>query len=250
MALHPSPAWRLSLLGAWQLSRDGRTVEVGRNGQRLSAFLALHGPCERAYVAGALWPDCSDAHAGGNLRATLSRLHRRGLSGVVPPAGGVLSVCPHLWVDVLRVRRAAAYVLDGTGPPGRPALRALTGDELLTGWYDDWVLRAREQLRQLRLHALEALSGQFLDAGDTAAAVEAALAAVALEPLRESAHGAVIRAHLAQGNQAQALSQYGRLRTLLRGELGVEPSRTVGELFRTVTPLSRRVDDAALSARD
>ncbi|MEU4237484.1 BTAD domain-containing putative transcriptional regulator [Actinoplanes sp. NPDC026619] len=232
------PVWRLSLLGAWQLSCDGREAEVGRNGQRLFAFLALHGACARSYVAGALWPDCSDTRASGNLRATLSRLHRRGLAEIVPPSCGVVSMSPAVQVDVHRVRTAAARVLDG--PPVRSALRSLAGDELLAGWYDDWVLVAREQLRQQRLHALEALSARFLTAGDTAAAVEAALATVALEPLRESAHGAVIRAHLVEGNRAEALQHFGRLRTLLRGELGVEPSRTVSELFRTchstVTP--------------
>jgi DNA-binding SARP family transcriptional activator len=230
----PRPAWRLSLFGAWRLSRDDRAVEVGRNGQRLFAFLALHGPCARPYVSGSLWPDCSDAHARGNLRATLSRLQRRGPAEIVPPTFGVLSMWTAVDVDVHRVRAAAARVLDkAPAAPDRPTLHQLTGDELLSGWYDDWVLPAREQLRQLRLHALEALSDRFLRAGDPAAAVEAALAGAALEPLRESAHGAVIRAHLSEGNRAEALQQFGRLRTLLRGELGVEPSRTVSELFRT-----------------
>jgi DNA-binding SARP family transcriptional activator len=199
-------------------------------------------------VSGALWPDCSETHAHGNLRATLSRLHRRGLSAVAPPCG-VLALCSDLSVDVGLLREVARRILDGVAGD-RADLRSLSGGELLVGWYDDWVLTAREQLRQLCLHSLEELSSRFLAGGDTAAAVEAALATVALEPLRESAHGAVIRAHLVAGNRAEALQQYGRLRTLLRGELGVEPSATVTELFRAVTPLSRRVEDAASSARD
>jgi DNA-binding SARP family transcriptional activator len=111
-------------------------------------------------------------------------------------------------------------------------LRTLLADDLLVGWYDDWVLLERERLRQLRLHALEVLSGQLLAAGNGPAAVEAALAAVAVEPLRESAHRAVIRAHLAEGNRAEALRQRDQLRHLLRLELGVKPSRLVTDLFR------------------
>lgn len=224
------PAWRLSLLGAWRLCRGGQAVEVSPNGKRLFAFLALRGACERSYVAGALWRDCSEAHAGGNLRAILSRLHRRGLDQVLAPECGVLSMDPAVEVDVARMTAAASRVVEDR-ICGRTALRELTCEELLIGWYDDWVLDERERLRQLRLRALEALSHRFLDTGDAGAAVEAALATVALEPLRESAHGAVIRAHLLGGNQAEALRQFGRLRRLLRGELGVEPSRSVRELF-------------------
>jgi DNA-binding SARP family transcriptional activator len=227
----PWPEWRLSLLGAWQLSHGGRPIPVGRNGQRLFAFLAVHGTCDRSFVAGALWPDSSDVHANGNLRATLHRLQQRGV--LLTPGGGALSMYRSVQVDTHRVVAAAARVLDGPpGAPDRATLRDLVGEELLTGWYDDWVLLERERLRQLRLYALETLSDRFLRAGAATAAVEAALATVALEPLRESAHGAVIRAHLVEGNRAEALQQFGRLRHLLRAELGVEPSRKVAELFR------------------
>ena len=41
----------------------------------------------------------------------------------------------------------------------------------------------RERLRQLSLHALEALGGRLLDAGRFGEALEAALDAVAMEPL-------------------------------------------------------------------
>ena len=53
-----------------------------------------------------------------------------------------------------------------------------------------------------------------------------------IEPLRESAHRAVIRAHLAEGNRAAALRQYAQLRRLLHAELGAEPSPMVTNLLR------------------
>ena len=37
-----------------------------------------------------------------------------------------------------------------------------------------------------------------------------------------------------QGNRAEALQLYERLRTLLRDELGAAPSRTTPELHRTL----------------
>jgi DNA-binding SARP family transcriptional activator len=226
-------AWQLSLLGAWQLTAGDHTVEVGTNGQRLIALLAMRGACDRSYLSGVLWPDCSVPHARGNLRATLSRLRRRNLADVLQSANDVLSLRTEIEVDVNRLLATTSAVLDGTlQAPDRSTLRELAGDDLLVGWYEDWVLLERERLRQLRLHALEVLSEQMLAAGDATAALEAALAAAAVEPLRESAHGAVIRAHLAAGNRAEALRQLGRLRNLLRGELGVEPSTLVIDLLR------------------
>ena len=107
----------------------------------------------------------------------------------------------------------------------------LSADDLLVGWYDEWVLTDRDRLRQLRLHALEALSGHLLTIGNVATGLEAALEAVSVEPLRESAHRAVIRAHLAEGNRAEALRQFTHLRRLLHDELGVEPTSLAAELF-------------------
>ena len=226
------PRWRLSLLGAWRLTDPDRTVDMGSNGQRLYALLALRGRCDRPYLSGMLWPDCSDAHALGNLRATLSRLHRRGRTGPLESCNGVLALRPDVHVDVHELVTTATAVLDERPlPAGRSTLRRLTGDDLLVGWYDDWVLLERERLRQLRLHALETLSDRLLRAGLTSAAAEAALEAVTLEPLRESAHGALIRAHLAEGNRVEAVRQLGQLRQLLRQELGAEPSGLVTDLL-------------------
>lgn len=226
------PRWRLCLLGAWRLTDPDRAVHVGSNGQRLYAVLALRGRCDRSYLSGVLWPDCSDPRAHGNLRATLSRLHRRGVAGPLESSDGVLGLRPDVQVDVHELVATAGAVLEEDPVlPARSTLRRLTGDDLLVGWYDDWVLLERERLRQLRLHALESLSHRLLDAGNIATAVEAALEAVALEPLRESAHGALIRAHLAEGNRVEAVRQLGQLRRMLRRELGEEPSRLVTDLL-------------------
>ena len=226
-----SSGLRLSLLGSWQLSTDEHPVEVGVNGQRLFALLALRGRCDRSYVAGILWPERSELHAQANLRATLSRLRQRRVIGTVMTTGAGMALRPEVAVDISELTDAAYQVLDGRLPPAWPILCRLRAEDLLVGWYDDWVLVERERLRQLRLHALERLSNQLLQRGDHPAAVDAALAAVAIEPLRESAHRAVIQVHLAEGNRAEALRQAERLRQLLRHELGVEPSQLVSGLF-------------------
>ena len=82
------------------------------------------------------------------------------------------------------------------------------------------------------MHALETLSETFSDAGRYGDAIEAGLGAVVCEPLRESAHRAVVRAHLAHGNRADALLQYELFRRLLADQPGLEPSDRMTDLVR------------------
>jgi DNA-binding SARP family transcriptional activator len=92
----------------------------------------------------------------------------------------------------------------------------------------------RERLRQLFMHALERLSAEARAQGRFGEATEAGLAAVAFEPLRESAHRVVIEAHLAEGNVGEAIRQYELLRRLLQSKLGLEPTAQIRELVRSL----------------
>ncbi len=98
-------------------------------------------------------------------------------------------------------------------------------------WYEDWLVFERERFRQLQLHALEALSRLLAASGRFAEAVESGLAAVAAEPLRESAHRCLINAYLAEGNAGEAIRQFVRYRDLLRAELDLAPSEQMELLF-------------------
>jgi len=89
----------------------------------------------------------------------------------------------------------------------------------------------RERYRQLRMHALEILCVRLSGAGRHGEAVEAGLAAVSGEPLRESAHRVLIGAHLAEGNRCEAIRQFDRYRGVLQRELGLEPSPEIAALI-------------------
>ena len=60
---------------------------------------------------------------------------------------------------------------------------------------------------------------------------EAALAVIATDPLRESAHRALIRVHLAEGNIGEALRQYAFFRRLSTQLLGLDPSPEMEQLI-------------------
>ena len=109
--------------------------------------------------------------------------------------------------------------------------------DLLPGRYDDWVLSEAEDWRQLRLHALKALADRLTTNGGWGEGADAAGAAVGAEPLRESANATLIKVHLAEGNQSEAVRQFERYRALLLAELGLEPTL---QLHRLVQDLQFR----------
>jgi DNA-binding SARP family transcriptional activator len=226
---------RLTLLDGFELVCDGVTVDLPRGAQRFVAFLALNRrPLLRQYVAGTLWLDTPDERAHANLRSTLWRLHRCN-GGLVEARGHQLQLGTRVAVDLHEAQLLARRALDGTtGESPLGLLPALAGD-LLPDWYEDWLWIEREQFRQLRLRALDALCEQLMREGRTGEALEAGLAALAGEPLRESAHRALVRVHLAEGNIAEAIRQYRLCRSLLREQLGLGPSEQMEALLRGVT---------------
>jgi DNA-binding SARP family transcriptional activator len=230
-------ARRLSLLGGFQLRCVDRDVTVARSGQRLLALLALQGrPLERLWVAGTLWLDATEARAGASLRSALWRLPQPDGSAVVEASATHLRLAGDVAVDVHELAGQAERLESGDGRAGPELAPAALARDLLPDWYDDWVVLERERFRQLRLHALEALCRRLTEAGRFGAAVQAGLAAVAGEPLRESAHRILIQAHLAEGNPGEAVRQYHLYRRLLAGELAIEPSATIRGM---VAPLLR-----------
>jgi DNA-binding SARP family transcriptional activator len=64
--------------------------------------------------------------------------------------------------------------------------------------------------------------------------VQAAYAAVRTEPLRESAHRAVVRVHLTEGNIVEAARAYAAFCDMLDHELGVAPTTQMEELMSSV----------------
>ena len=216
---------RLVLLPAFDLTFDRVTVSVSAGAQRVLAFLAVNDrPVGRMHVAGVLWPETSDKRANGSLRSALWDLRRAG-HDLVETTGVCLRLTPNVHVDYRSAIAIAEAFADEQRPRSDGVLeRDLFRADLLTDWYDDWLLFERERFRQLRLHLLESLCETFIHDGRFARAIEAGIAAVTGEPLRESAQRVLIRAHLAEGNRGEALRQYESYDTLLRAELGISPS--------------------------
>jgi DNA-binding SARP family transcriptional activator len=201
-----------------------------RGVQRLVALLGVSRQPTRTAIAGLLWPDVPEVHAQGSLRSALWRLSKMA-PGLIRARRDTLSLADGVQVDVHELTCWARQVADpATSVDDLAATQLRLRGELLPGWYDDWVLLERDRLRQLRMHALEALADRLAAAGRYGEAVQAACVAMQAEPLRESAHRTLIRVHLAEGNLIEAVHAYESFQALLAGELGVVPSRLMRDL--------------------
>lgn len=219
------------LLGCLEVRSGSEVIGLPASAQRLVAYLALQrAPVSRVQAAGMLWADSPEERAGASLRSALWRLGLPGCA-LVRATPGALTLGPDVAVDlhlaVTRAHRLIGWEEEPAGLPDpaeeRRNWRALSG-ELLPGWYDEWVIIERERFNQLRLHALEALCRSLTAQARFGPAVEAGHAAVAADPLRESAHRVLAQAFLAEGNRSDALHQFRLYRTLCREELGCDPS--------------------------
>jgi DNA-binding SARP family transcriptional activator len=214
------------LFGGPYVTVDGERFVVPQGSRRLLAFLSLRrGTVERMFVAGSLWPAGDDARAQGNLRSALWRLRQAGIELVVADKWS-MALADDVVVDVEHVADWAARLVRGCPTDDDLSLGNLPADALylLPGWYDDWAVMGRERVRQRVMHALEALSRVLVARGRLVDAVEVGRAAVAAEPLRESAQQVLVEALLAIGNRAEAARAFLEIQALLARDLGVEPS--------------------------
>jgi SARP family transcriptional regulator, regulator of embCAB operon len=240
----------MRLLDRFGLLDDKAALAVPPGTERVLALLAVRGgTVGRSRVAGMLWPEVTERRALACLRSALRRLPPTARPAVqVTPAE--LALADAVPVDLRTGQALARRLLDPATRPAEDdlggAALAVLATELLPDWYDDWLVTAAESWRQLRLHALEALAAHLTTARRYGEAAEAAVAAVTAEPLRESAHSALIRVHLAEGNRSEALRQYHRYRQLLRAELGVEPTTALHQLLGLPgTPAAVTLSDIA-----
>jgi DNA-binding SARP family transcriptional activator len=237
-------SWReLRLLGHFRLA-GAQHGALGNAGQRLLALLAVSSSAvARWHAAQLLYPQSDEAQAAANLRAALWRLQRC-CPGVLIATSTEIRLAAGLTVDYLTAMRAARMLLDRTrvfdARELAEAMSANLREDLLLSWPEPWLVAERERFHQLRLHALEILCEKLTNRGWHGAAVDAGLAAVGGDPLRESARCALIDAYLAEGNSCEAVRQIDDFRELLAAELGLQPSSALLRRMATAAAGDRR----------
>lgn len=230
---------RLSLLGGFRLVVGDREPVLPLSVQRVLAAVAVRpDPQDRGVLGALLYPDGRRTQVAASLRSALWRAKRAAGRDLIGHDGQRLRLADDVDVDLHRWTRCARHLTSAPvidAPANCLELIEALSRELLPGWGEDWLILQRQRWDHVRLHALERVTEQFARMGRYVEALEAGLAAVAIEPYRETAHRALIRAYIAEGNSASALAQYHRYQRLLRRELGVRPTAELEALVDRLT---------------
>lgn len=226
----------LSFLGPLALFDEDQLLPLPatQKSQSLLAYLVMH--CHRtqrrARLAGMFWPDVPEARARRNLNTALWQIRR------VLPSGDYLFTSAQevqfnsrsaYWLDVAEFESLLSSLPPGgTENPAQlvrlqQAVSLYRGD-FLAGFYDDWVIEERYRLEAAFLEALARLALACQREGKYADALNYAQQLLHYDSLREDIHRLVIYLHLTLGDTVAAVRQCNRCLTLLKAELGVEPS--------------------------
>jgi DNA-binding SARP family transcriptional activator len=230
----------LGLLGGFRVVWQGCDLALPATPQRVLAVLAIAAqPVDRLMLAATIWQHGNDSRRTASLRTALWRIRRACPLPLVESTGNHVRLSAIVRVDLHHAANQARRLCDPTerSPIDDPC-EALLGElcrELLPFWPDEWLTLERGRWNQLRLHALEQLSEHLMLTGRYEAALQCAMTAVAIEPYRESAHRALIKVHLAEGNAANALAQYHQYRRLLLRDLGAQPTPRIAVLVESLS---------------
>jgi DNA-binding SARP family transcriptional activator len=215
------PAVELRLLGGFELSVGGTTLELSAMSQRLVALVALHGkPMPRMLAAATLWPEKTETRAYANLRSCLWRHKEPEPHPILVGAGSSLALGPDVALDVRRLERLGWAMIDGDGPPPPAEHCDLFTLPLLPGWYDDWVVMERERLALLQARFVEALVGALVASGQLTRAVNHAIRLVGADPLRERSQLCLLEVFAAEGSWGQIYEQLRSYEALLQTTFG------------------------------
>jgi WD40 repeat protein/DNA-binding SARP family transcriptional activator len=246
MATSATTDLRFRLLGPLEVLRGGESLHLGGERQRgLLALLLLHSnelvTTERL-VEELFGTEASDSSVRA-VRVAVSRL-RRLLDDetlVTRPGGYVVYADP----SQLDVAEFEALVMEGRsaldeGDPTsaaaafRSALALFRGPPLADLALLDFVQPEIRRLEELRLSALMDRIDADLALGRGAELVPELEGLVQANPFQERLRGQLMLALYRSGRQSDALDVYRRTREQLADELGLEPSRALQQLERSI----------------
>ena len=142
------------------------------------------------------------------------------------------------------MREFAAVADAASAPTSLPALQAavdLYTADFLAGFtlpdspdFDDWQAYTTEQLRRRARTLLEKLAWAYAAAGEGERAIATAHRRLALDPLDEDAHRALMQFYAQSGQPGAALRQYEQCRQILEDELGAPPAAETTALYERI----------------
>jgi DNA-binding SARP family transcriptional activator len=167
-----SEQFTVTMLGGFEVYRDGLPIELPPSCQRLIALAALkRRAVPRSWLCRTLWPTTRPDRATARLRTTLWRLRPIGAAALLSVAPQSIALALDVsvdWYDSVDLIGALLGHTESDEPDDDVAaelLPLLREGALLDGWSDDWNAYARDTYRDLRLDALDVLVGAHAQNG-------------------------------------------------------------------------------------
>lgn len=249
----------VTLFGAPSMARDGVALNVDtRKALALLAFLAVPQrgltpqPHTRDTLAALFWPDLDQTRARAALRRTLSPLRQALDKDDLDVSRETLQLRPEaaIWVDVLAFRQKLAEATRHAHGPVEICASCLAlldeavqlyHDDFMAGFtlrdspeFDEWQYYMSEELRRELGAALEKLVDAYTARGQLDSALDYARRWLALDPLREEAHQALMQLYAWADQREAALRQYRECVRVLDQELGVAPLEETTALYQAI----------------
>ncbi|MCE7988811.1 MAG: hypothetical protein DYG89_47250 [Caldilinea sp. CFX5] len=237
--------FKLFLFGTPRLERDDATVKLPqRKALALLAYLATTGKIHaRDTLATLFWPDHSQSEARMALSRRLYELNKQLPPGALTLDAESVALSGDFWRDVTAFETTLAAhptVATNNLAPLQAAVELYTAD-FLAGFtlhdcpdFDDWQAFQTESLRQSLRAALEKIAWAQAATGNAEQAIATARRQLALDPLDENAHRALMQLYAQAGQQSAALHQYEQCRQILADELGIAPAAETTALVERI----------------
>jgi DNA-binding SARP family transcriptional activator/tetratricopeptide (TPR) repeat protein len=243
----PVPALTFLLLGPLEGWSQGTRLRLGGAIQERVLAMLLLEPGRLIQVPRlieAAWEESPPATAGHQIRKAVADLRRRipGGSEVIVTDGPGYRVAPAgTRLDLLEFtgHLRSAESAEAAGRLA-DAVRDLTSalalwrGPVMAGNGGAVIEAAAAVLEERRITAAERLFTLRLTRGEGNALVADLRDLTAAHPLRETLRGQLMLALHRSGRQAEALEEYGRVRTLLAEELGVDPGHHLAKLYEDI----------------
>ena len=248
------PHLKIYLLGSPHLEVDNSPVKMDtRKALALLAYLAVTAQEHtRDALATLLWPEFDQKRARAALRRTLSTLKKAiGDEHLLIARESIeLQIDASLWIDTHHFEKLIAESDDHHQPGDQLCPNclqrmedaiALYRDDFMAGFtlrdsasFDDWQFFQSETYKRQLAAALEKLVQGYSEIGDFEQAIQHARQWLAIDPLREEAHRALMKSYEWAGQHAAALRQYRECVRILEQELGVPPLEETTQIYQAI----------------
>jgi DNA-binding SARP family transcriptional activator len=234
------------ILGQLEALDGDRQISLGGTRQRaVLALLLLHGneTLTRDVLIDRLWGEDAPATAAKVLQNCVSALRKELPADTIRTVGGAYAL--ELKPDELDRDRFERLLAEGRAALAdgayveaaellQAALALWRGSPLADLSYESFTQDEITRLEELHITAIEDRIDAELGLGRHEDAVPELEALVARHPLRERPRGQLMLALYQGGRQAEALEVYRAARRALMTELGIEPSRALQDLERSI----------------